>query len=437
MKKPATLYVRTSMTIFIALFIFMAFASVVVFQNLMRPLARQAAGDMAALMVLSAQTWVELSEDARPRLEAELKNYHNISITEHVDTPNPVSVNHPFIQYLKQELEKRLEQPVQINEDSTNEYRFFVDIPMSGKSIHISFPYHHLRPNPPMVIFLLLVGAAVLIFLTSSFLVRRLTKPLEQLSQATVQMGRRKKVAVLEESGAKELVLLTRSFNQMNQRVQQLLDNRDTLLGGISHDLRTPISRIYLALELLEQSGTSELIDSIRNDLDEMNHLIEQTLELAINDQRALDKLEMHDLNDLISHEVKQFKNEFQSIDWVAEDSTCLAMVSKSAFQRIIQNLLENAIRYGKGLPVAINLHCNDEAAQICVSDQGPGIPSEYKEEIFQPFFRLESSRNLNTGGKGLGLAIVSQLCDIYGWQIQLLTNDTNGCTFCLTIKSV
>lgn len=437
MRKPATLYVRTSLTIFVALFIFMVFASVVVFQHLMQPLARQAAGDMAALMVLSAQTWVELTPDARPRLEAELKNYHNISITEHIDTPNPVTVQHPFIRFLKDELEKRLEQPVQINEDTINEGRVFVDIPISGKSIHISFPYQHIGANPPMVIFLLLVGAAVLIFLTSSFLVRRLTRPLEQLSQATVQMGRRKKVPALQETGAREFVLLTRSFNQMNQRVQLLLDNRDTLLGGISHDLRTPISRVHLALELLEDSASSELIESIRNDLNEMNHLIEQTLELAINDKRALDKLEKIDLIELISTEVNKFKNEFDFIEWVKPEPECIANVSQSALQRIIQNLLENAISYGKGTPIEITLTCRSDEVEIDVSDQGPGIPSEYQNDVFQPFFRLESSRNLNTGGKGLGLAIVSQLCEIYDWDIMVTTNKKGGCTFKLIIKQL
>ena len=436
MKKPATLYVRTSLTIFIALFLFMGFASAVVFQFLMQPLARQAAGDMAAMMVLSAQTWVELPSDARLRLEAELETYHNISITEHNESKIPVSTHHPFIRFLKEELERRLDHPVSINKDASSDNdRVFVDIPMSDMMIHISFPHHHIGANPPAVIFLLLMGAAILIFVTSSFLVRRLTRPLEQLSQATTQMGRGKEVQLLEESGAKELVLLTRSFNQMNHRVQQLLDNRNTLLAGISHDLRTPISRIHLALELLEGEQKNELLTSIRGDLDEMNQLLEQTLELAINDKKILDKLERMDVNHLVSTVIDKFSNQNKNINWHPSQSACLAEISLPAFQRIVQNLIENAIRYGQGLPIDIYLECIKDSVKVCVADQGPGIPAEFQSDIFQPFFRLETSRNIDTGGKGLGLAIVKQLCDLYEWDIQLNTNNNNGCTFCLIVN--
>lgn len=437
MRQPATLYVRTSLTIFVALFLFMIFASVVVYQYLMQPIARQAAGDMAALMVLSAQTWVELpSNEGRSRFESELKNYHNISITEHNESKIPVSTNHPFIHFLKEELEKRLEQPVQINKDaSLDTERVFVDIPMADMFIHISFPYHHIGPNPPKVIFLLLMGAAVLIFFTSSFLVRRLTKPLEKLSQATTQMGRGKTVQTLEETGAKELALLARSFNQMNQRVQQLLDNRNTLLAGISHDLRTPISRIHLALELLEGEQKNELITGIRTDLDEMNQLIEQTLGLLINDKKALDELKLTDVKELILTEVNKFSKEYKPINCQLPQSHCEVMISPAALQRIIQNLIGNATRYGEGLPIDVKLSCEDTVIKVCVSDQGAGISPEYHNDIFQPFFRMEASRNINTGGKGLGLAIVKQLCELYEWDIKLTNNDDRGCTFCLIIE--
>jgi len=433
MKKPGTLYGRTSLTIFVALFIFMVFASVVVFQYLMQPIARQAAGDLAAFMVMSAQTWVELSPDARSRFENELKDYHEIIITEKNKMLEPVKYNSPFFRFLKQALEERLEQPIQLFENQTNNGWIWVGIPMSQHFIQIGFPYSHIKPDPPKVFFLLMLGAAVLIFLTSSILVRRLTKPLENLSQATMQMGRGKPVAPLKETGAKEFILLTRSFNQMNHRVQQLLNNRNTLLGGISHDLRTPIARIYLALELLETNKDPELINSIRNDLNEMNQFLEQTLELAISPEKAIDKLKMMDLSELISSEVAKFKQESQIIEWHPV-SSCKTLISQTAFQRILQNLIENALRYGEGLPVKISLTCDHNQINVCITDQGAGIPESHQSDIFQPFFRLESSRNANTGGSGLGLAIVSQLCEIYGWTIKL-SNEKKGCTFCLAMK--
>ena len=435
MREPGSLYVRTSLTIFIALFIFLAFAAVVVFLNIMQPIARQSAADMAALMVLSAQTWVELSPEARPRFEIELNDYHQIFITQQKKTLQAVSFNHPYLIFLQEALEKRLQHPVKFSKEVIGEQNIWLDISLSKHIIHIGFPYQHIGANPPMVVFLLLIGAAVLIFLTSSLLVKRLTTPLEKLSQATLQMGRGKKVPPLVESGAKELTLLTRSFNQMNHRVQQLLDNRTTLLAGISHDLRTPISRIHIALELMGNKCDPELTDSIRSDLNEMNNLIAQTQELALSREKATAKLETVNLNELISLEVLKFKQEFELIEW-QPTSSCNALISKTALQRVLQNLLQNAIRYGEDQPIVISLMREAEEFIICIADQGPGIPQAHRSDIFQPFFRLEASRNINTGGSGLGLAIVSQLCEIYGWSIELKTNEMKGSIFCLRIKS-
>ncbi|MCW8930819.1 MAG: ATP-binding protein [Gammaproteobacteria bacterium] len=434
MKQANSLYVRTSLTIFVALFIFMIFASVVVFQYLVQPIAKQASGDLSALMVLSSRTWVELLPDARSRFEQELKNYHDILIT--LEKPKLPRLSHktPFTKFLKQALEKRLKQPIKFYED-ISEDMIWIEINISENFIYVGISAHPVGANPPRVIFLLLLGAAILIFFTSSFLVRRLTQPLEKLSQAVIQMGRDTTVPVLQETGALELVMLTRSFNQMNFRVQQLLDNRNTLLAGISHDLRTPISRIYLALELMNGQGEDELIDGIRNDLIEIELLISQTLELAISKEKALEKIELVDINELVSLEVEKYQNKYNLIEWHS-GSEVKHPISRTAFQRIFQNLIENAIRYGEGKAIKITLTFVNEEIKVCIIDQGPGIPEQYQSDVFQPFFRLETSRNSSTGGSGLGLAIVSQLCELYGWTIELKSNPAKkGCTFCLTLN--
>ena len=435
MKQPSSLFVRTSLTIFISLFIFLAFAALVVFQNLISPIARQSAGDMAALMLLSAQTWVELPVEARPRFEIELKQYHRLYIAEQPQPLDKIDIHHLFYNYLLEAFEKRLNQPVIIPGQSTrNETRFiWVDIPIAEHTIQIGFPYSHIEPNPPRVLFLLLSGAAVLIFLTSTLLVRHLIRPLENLSQATLQMGRGNVVAPLQETGARELKQLARSFNQMNARVQQLLDNRTTLFAGISHDLRTPISRLHLALELMEDKPDRELIQAARSDLEEMNHLIQQTLELAVGKEQARIKCQIINLNRLITDEVKKFRLEYPAIIW-SELPACRISVSPTAVQRILQNLLHNAVCYGQSKDISIGLEQQDDQVVLCVTDQGKGIPQEKTKQIFEPFFRLEQSRNAQSGGSGLGLAIVRQLCDLYGWEITVQSELNEGSVFCLHI---
>jgi len=343
-KRTNSLYVRTSLTIFIALLIFMFFAFAVVFQYLMRPIAKQATGDLSALIVLSSQTWVELSPEARPRFQKELKNYHDILISSQPKEFQKLNYDSPFINFLKQALEKRLELPFKLYDNVTDDL-IWVEINLSRHLIYFGISPHPVGANPPKVIFLLLLGAGVLIFFTTSFLVRRLTRPLEKLSHSVVQMGRGTQVAPLNEDGVSELILLTRSFNQMNERVQQLLDNRNTLLAGISHDLRTPISRIHLALELMKEEGDAELIDSVRHDLLEIDKLIGQTLELATGKEKTLQNTETVDLKVLILSDIEKLQQQGQVIDCSFTsnvNNNFEATIFRTAFQRIFQNLLEN-----------------------------------------------------------------------------------------------
>jgi two-component system osmolarity sensor histidine kinase EnvZ len=184
----------------------------------------------------------------------------------------------------------------------------------------------------------------------------------------------------------------------------------------------------------MRNKGDADLINSMQNDLESMKQLINQTLELAISPEDAMSKLVPIELNELIQSEIDNIEQEKNSIEWKPQ-RPCTALISKTALQRVLQNLLQNALRYGNNKPIKIELNSDSKYIHICISDQGSGIPVENHKDIFQPFFRLETSRNINTGGSGLGLAIVSQLCDIYGWHIQLKSSTPKGSIFCLRIN--
>ena len=430
-QQRSTLFSRTSLTIFIAIFIYVILASIVIFVYLMQPMAKQSAGDLAALMVLSAQTWVELPADARPRFEEELVNYHDISISTPIPPIKKIESKHLFFVFLQQALEKRLNNSIKTYTDASNDNWVWIDIPMAEHNIHIHIPYSHVKPNPPIAIFILLAAAGILIFITSNILVKRLTRPLEQLSDAAVAMGKGKYIDVLPESGAKELALLTRSFNQMNQQVQQLLNNRTTLMAGISHDLRTPISRIQLALEFIDKKDR-ELVQGIQNDLDEMNQLISQTMELANSQNASNDTLQLININDFIKRLILKYPD--NDITLNSSNQHCEMTISITSLQRILQNLIDNAIRYGNNQHIDIQLVCSESMIVVDISDAGSGIPEKLQSIIFQPFYRIDSSRNTSTGGNGLGLAIVKQLCEIYEWDIAILTSSDQGTTFRLSI---
>jgi two-component system osmolarity sensor histidine kinase EnvZ len=219
----------------------------------------------------------------------------------------------------------------------------------------------------------------------------------------------------LPEQGPEEIRDLNATFNQMADEVQALLENRTVLLSGISHDLRTPLTRLRLALDLLE-GADPEMVRRMVGDMDEMNRLVSEMLDFA-RSLKAAD-LEAHDLAALLDELVQAARHQ-GAVHWTSPGPSP-AKVGELAFRRIVGNLLANAQRYGGEQPVEVVLLKAPDALRVQVLDRGPGIPAESREAVFRPFYRLEASRARHTGGSGLGLAIARQLADAYGWRLVL-----------------
>jgi len=235
----------------------------------------------------------------------------------------------------------------------------------------------------------------------------------------------------IEEKGSQELILLAHKFNKMAEEINQLISNRNILFGGISHDLRTPITRIQIALELIEGEQNKTLLSSMRSDLQEMESMIKQTLELI----KSMDKHQAFTvkIDQIIKQLVSDYARQDLIIDWTSNHCG-LCKVEFNALRRVLTNLLDNAFRYSQ--QQAVQLSCVKEQKQLIITllDQGPGIPENELEKVFQPFYRLDTSRNKQTGGSGLGLAIVHQLCDLHNWKVKLKQKPGCGLEVQLTI---
>ena len=425
MRQPRTLFARTGNTLTIALLVFLLFSVAVVYHYILTPVSKRAAADLATLMMLAAQTWVELPPDTRPDFERELLEGYDLKLTL-ADTPLPFTENlQPYLRFLGEALTSRIGKPVPIRSGPPNTTKWFcVDIPMGGRIIRISFPHERIGARPPIASVLVVVAGTLVILLTTLLLVRRLTRPLARLSRATTQIGCGEIFTPLPETGPMELVTLTQGFNRMAGEIEQLLESRTTLFAGISHDLRTPITRMQLALEMLPADTDPTLVTSLRQDLEEMNRLISDTLDLA----RGLGpgEPEAIDLREFIDGIVAGQRHSGSEIQWIP-GSCCICSVNTLALQRILTNLIENAIRYGGDSPVELHCNCQNHEAVIQVFDHGPGIPASEREQVFQPFHWLGTSRSRSIGGSGLGLAITRQLCDAHGWSIQLLPRKGGG----------
>jgi two-component system osmolarity sensor histidine kinase EnvZ len=278
---------------------------------------------------------------------------------------------------------------------------------------------------------LILSVGTVVTLITSAGLARLLIGPLSRLASATQRIGQGRRPEPLAETGPAELATLAREFNRMGVQVEELLANRTTLLAGISHDLRTPLARIQLALGMLSEKPDRDLIDRVLRDVEGMNDLIARCLEVS----RDFAEQESTELNlcDLLAGVAAEFAHTGIEIRG-RKGPDCNLRVRPLALRRILANLVDNAVRYGAGQPIDIEYRIDDGCVEICVLDHGPGIPESEREAVFRPFHRLEPSRSSRTGGSGLGLAIVRQLANANGWTVGLAECPGGGTMACVRV---
>ncbi len=425
--RPASLLLRTSLTLGVSALAIVLVSIAALDRFVTTPLAEQSADDEAALLVLSAQTWVELPPQARPYFELELFESHGLVISPEVRALEPLGPELPWMDLLEAQLEGRLGQAVQL---LSGDDLVWAEIPMGGFLLQIGFSPDR-RDTEPLSVALVIFGAGAAIVLAASLLiVQRITRPLDAVASAARKFRGGTKLEPLPETGPAELVTLARSFNTMVQEISELISNRTTLLAGISHDLRTPLARMRLALELLPENTDPKLVERFERNLAEMDALLSVSLQFA----RGLsgEDLREVELRSLIASLLCEDDASKVQLDWRAPADLCLKL-DAGALARVLTNLVGNALQYADGT-VELRVQKTPEGTRIDVLDRGPGIPEAERARVFQPFYRIERSRNQRTGGSGLGLAIVKQLCDAQGWEVCVREREGGGAAFSLLL---
>lgn len=415
-----SLLVRTNLILAVSAFLIVVIAVLALNQFVITPIAERSADDEAALLVLSAQTWVELPPEARPYFELELAQSHDLIISGEQQTLAPADLSQPYLSLLQEKLGERL--GIDVSLEQGNEL-VWVDVPMGGFDLQIGFSPARRDVQPLYVGIIIIVLGALVVFMTSLFIVQRITRPLVQAGQRAETFRGGENFVPLPEQGPQELVSLARNFNTMAREISALLSNRTTLLAGISHDLRTPLTRMRLALELLPPDVDPKLIERFERNLEAMDALIGDALKFARGAGEAPQPVE---LRPFVEDVLASFDPPIPlSVD--GADGLVLH-VAPGALQRILVNLVNNGLQHGDNVRLLLR------GREIHVIGSGPGIPEASREEVFQPFFRLDRSRNVSTGGSGLGLAIVQQLCQAQGWRVRIQEGPDGGTDVVVTL---
>ncbi|MEW5838974.1 MAG: ATP-binding protein [Pseudomonadota bacterium] len=424
-----------------------SFALVLVLALVLWPLTQQSAQDKAGLLVLAVQTWLELPQGTRADFATELHTRHGIDLVPScvdyadLDAPwasYPAALRRALVQRLASQNTSQARPRVAKLESAQ---KLDVCLWMNGQAFSLSFAAPRLFNARLWALGLILLGSSLLAGLLALLLTRRLVKPLEGITQAAQAWSQGEATALpVKPTDVFEVCALARTLEQMMHNIQQHEQARTTLLVGISHDLRTPLARLRLALEMLPDETEHDpnrpsLRDGLVRDVEAMDQLIAQTLQLARAQWSLLSATQAEplalptqvvDLAVLASALVADQQRGGIRLS-LAGAETCRAQVAPLALERILGNLLDNAWRYSHQQDIELVLHCGTTGWRFEVLDRGPGIPAGQRERVFQAFTRLEPSRNLTTGGSGLGLAIARQLAEAQGWRMGIDEREGGG----------
>ena len=287
------------------------------------------------------------------------------------------------------------------------------------------------RGIPPIAQWLpiVLVVQLFLLLVCTWLAVRLVARPLAQLAQAAEAMTPTADGPLMNEEGPIEVAHAAIAFNMMQERIARHLKERLHILASISHDLQTPITRMRLRADSLEDGEGRE---KILSDLHEMEHLVREGVAYARSAHGGAETPVRMDVKAFLESLVFDYQDIGKAVT-LSESISGVAVVRQQALRRVLGNLIDNAIKYGGAAEVSA---WRNEEGLLCmaVCDRGPGIPEDQLDQVLQPFYRLEGSRNRDTGGAGLGLAIAMQLTRAIGGSLQLSNRHGGGLAATVTL---
>ncbi len=387
------------------------------------PRARQVAQQIVSVVNVTRAALITVDPSKRLQLLQDLSQEEGIQV--YIGHPGervaPLG-DRPFLRLVEEEIKRQLGPQTQLATSRDGIRGAWVSFRIDEDDYWVFMPRSRLERNDPLrwigwgmlVLALALLGAYLI--------VARINRPLRELTRAADEIGRGRTPPPVAESGPTEIRTLARAFNQMSTDLKRLDDERALLLAGVSHDLRTPLSRIRLGLEMMDDKGDSALKTGLEQDIEDIDAAIGQFLDFArVTEGEAI--VPDGDLNSIARELCDRYVRAAKAVSLRPGTLPPLAL-RPLAIQRLIANLVDNALRHGGG-QVEVATTTAGEKAILEVLDRGPGVPPGDAERMLQPFTRLNAARS--GAGTGLGLAIVDRIARMHGGGVQLLAREGGG----------
>ena len=347
------------------------------------------------------------------------KNFDFIVVKKENETFNNESTERwysPTDRSLRRELKRAFGNSYKFD---TTSYKELVELQIKFQEgyLQIFFPKDRISPSSARIFALWITFPGLLLIMIAILFLKNQTRPIVNLAKAAEKFGKGEFIKEFRPSGAKEIRQAAYEFEKMRKRISVHLNQRSEMLSGISHDLRTPLTRLKLQLALLKQT---DLAKKMSDDIEEMERMLNEYLEFARYQKK--EETEMVNLDEIVNDVVKKYEG--SKINASIEKDLKISVRSNS-IKRCLTNLIDNGIAYGKKVEISAKKISNNLI--IFVDDDGPGIDQKEYQNVIKPFYRIDKSRGQNKSGVGLGLSIANDIIRSHGGNISLDKSELNG----------
>ena len=429
---PQTLFGRALLIIVTPLILMQAISTFVFFDRhwdtMTRRLAHTLAGDIA--FIVDSLTPLPKQLDLN---QIFLKADDILHIRLNYSPEEILVKKKPFQQWdrvrksLRDALKERVRRPFSID-TIKKERRIEIKVQLPQGLLNVNVHEKRLYSSTPYIFLMWMIGSSLVLFAIAIIFMRNQIRPIRRLAIAARSFGMGRGSSEIKPSGAKEVRQATQAFRQMRERISRQFAQRTEMLAGVSHDLRTPLTRMKLQIEMLERTPETR---ELQDDIQEMERMIDGYLTFARGEgSESLSKI---NLASLIEEIISTERRDGSLINFVNKSKTIKSVTLRpQAIKRAITNLIINSKKYAE--IIKVEFEYNSEHAIITIDDNGPGIKPEHRDDVFKAFFRLDPSRNTDTGGTGLGLTIAKDIIQSHGGDLLLSEASLGGLRATITL---
>ena len=420
---PRTLFGRAVLILVLPLILVQLVALFGFYDRVWNTVTRRMAQALAGDVAMTVQSWVSEPDDEGRRAvitNASTALWLNVEFKPGAKLERPLDDEGSGLLegHLARALRERVLRPFAV--DVWNQPRdVIVEVQLEQGVMVLRAPRDRVYTTTPYVMILWMVGGSLVFIGIASIFMRNQVRPIRRLAAAAEEFGKGRDVDGYRPGGAAEVRQAGGAFLVMRERIRRFLAQRTEMLAGISHDLRTPLTRMKLELALL---GDSPSVGGLRADVADMERMVESYLAFVRGEGE--ESPEPTDLAAMLGELAAEARKETPSTRLIT-DGDLVIPLRPQAVRRSLRNLIANAARHGAR--IELRARRRDRSVKITIDDDGPGIPPQAREDVFKPFFRLDASRNAATGGVGLGLTIARDVVRAHGGEIWLEDSPLGG----------